>query len=263
VLDSTRAPTWSGDAKRTIQKYWEGRPCGSKHASAPEGEPEYFAQVEKRRYELEPFIPTYADFEGSRGKQVLEIGVGLGTDFVRFARAGARVTGVDLTQHSIDLVAKRLEMEQLDGRVLVADAEALPFESESFDRVYSWGVLMVTPDTPQAVREAIRVLRPGGELCAMLYARRSWVAFGLWARYALLMGKPWRSLADMVAGHMESPGMKAYTPREARALFAGLGGLQLQREVTPYDRHVAGPLARLTGRRLGWFMILRGYKPSG
>src|SRR5687768_2332906 len=103
----SRAPTLSPDPKRTIQDYWERKPCGSKHASALEGEPEYFAQVEKRRYELEPFIPTFADFEGSRGKRVLEIGVGLGTDFVRFARAGATVTGVDITQHSIDLVTRR------------------------------------------------------------------------------------------------------------------------------------------------------------
>jgi SAM-dependent methyltransferase len=260
VLDSTRAPTLSGDAKRTIQNYWERRPCGSKHASAPEGEPEYFTQVEKRRYELEPFIPTYADFEGSRGKRVLEIGVGLGTDFMRFARAGARITGVDLTQHSIDLVARRLELERLDGRVVLADAEALPFESDSFDRVYSWGVLMVTPDTPQAVREAVRVLRPGGELCAMVYARRSWVAFGLWARYGLLVGKPWRSLTDVIANHMESPGMKGYTETEVRALFSGLSHLRVERVGTPYDRKVAGPLVSLTRSKLGWFMVVRGRK---
>jgi SAM-dependent methyltransferase len=254
--------TGSPDSKRAVQAYWERRPCGSKHASAPEGEPEYFDQVEKRRYELEPFIPRYADFEGSRGKRVLEIGVGLGTDFVRFARAGASVTGVDLTQHSIELVTRRLELEGLEGDVRIADAEALPFYDDSFDRVYSWGVLMVTPDTPRAVREAIRVLRPGGELCAMVYARRSWVAFGLWARYALLVGRPWRSLADVIANHMESPGMKAYTEREVWTLFTGLERLRIERVATPYDRRVAGPLVSLTEPRLGWFMVVRGRKPA-
>jgi SAM-dependent methyltransferase len=258
----SRAPTVSPDPKRTIQDYWERKPCGSKHASALEGEPEYFAQVEKRRYELEPFISTYADFEGSRGKRVLEIGVGLGTDFMRFARAGAAVTGVDITQHSIDLVTRRLELEGLTGDVQVADAEALPFDDDAFDRVYSWGVLMVTPDTPRAVREAIRVLRPGGHICAMVYARRSWVAFGLWARYGFLVGKPWRSLADVVASHMESPGMKAYTETEVRELFSGLRDLRVDRVGTPYDRKVAGPLASLTGNKLGWFMVVRGRKPA-
>src|SRR5919201_4409763 len=106
----TSAATSSRDAKRAVQAYWEHRPCGSKHASAPEGEPEYFAQVERRRYELEPFIPQYADFEGSRGKRVLEIGVGLGTVFVRFARAGANVPEVDVTQHSVELVTRRLKL---------------------------------------------------------------------------------------------------------------------------------------------------------
>jgi SAM-dependent methyltransferase len=259
----TSTPTASHDAKSRIQTYWERKPCGSKHASAPEGDPEYFAQVERRRYELEPFIPRYADFEGARGKRVLEIGTGLGTDFVRFARAGAKMTGVDLTQRSIDLVTRRLQLERLDGDVRVADAEALPFEDGSFDRVYSWGVLMVTPDTPRAVRQAIRVLRPGGELCAMVYARRSWVAFGLWARYALLVGRPRRSLAYVVANHMESPGMKAYTEREVRELFTGLEDLRIERVRTPYDRRVAGPLVRLTGSKLGWFMVVRGRKPAG
>jgi SAM-dependent methyltransferase len=257
----TSVGTVSSESKRTVQEYWERTPCGSKHASAAEGEPEYFAQVEKRRYELEPFIPRYADFEGSRGKRLLEIGVGLGTDFVRFARAGANVTGVDLTQHSIELVTRRLQLEGLNGDVRVADGEALPFEEGSFDRVYSWGVLMVTPDTPRAIAEAIRVLRPGGELCAMVYARRSWVAFGLWARYALLVGKPWRTLADVIANHMESPGMKAYTEPEVRALFTGLEELRIERVGTPYDRRVAGPLVAVTGRRLGWFMVVRGRKP--
>jgi SAM-dependent methyltransferase len=257
----TSTPT-ATDSKSRIQTYWERKPCGSKHASAPEGDPEYFAQVERRRYELEPFIPRYADFEGARGKRVLEIGVGLGTDFVRFARAGAKMTGIDLTQRSIDLVTRRLKLEQLDGDLRVADAEALPFEDGSFDRIYSWGVLMVTPDTPRAVQEAIRVLRPGGELCAMVYARRSWVAFGLWARYALLVGRPRRSLAEVVSNHMESPGMKAYTEPEVRDLFTGLEQLRIERVGTPYDRRVAGPLARLTGRRLGWFMVVRGRKPT-
>lgn len=259
-MPATRAS--SREAKEAVRAHWERTPCGSKHAHAPPGEPEYFAQIEKRRYELEPFIPRYADFGGARGKRVLEIGVGLGTDFVRFARAGAQVTGVDLTERSVELVRRRLALEGLSGAVSRADAESLPFSDGHFDRVYSWGVLMVTPDTPLAVAEAVRVLRPGGELCAMVYARRSWVAFALWGRYALLSGKPWRSLGDVVASHMESPGMKAYTEREARALFAALDDLRVERVGTPYDRRVAGPVVGPTAARLGWFMVVRGRKPG-
>jgi ubiquinone/menaquinone biosynthesis C-methylase UbiE len=251
------------DLKTAVRSFWEADPCGSKQATAPAGSPEFFAQVDARRDRLEPFIAAFADFEGAQGQDVLEIGVGLGSDFVRFARAGARATGVDLTESAIDLVRRRFGQEGLDCELRVADAEALPFADASFDRVYSWGVLHHTPDTERAVREALRVLRPGGEACVMLYARRSWVAFGLWLRYAALRGRLRRPLADVVAHHMESEGTKSYSVAELRAMFAPLEQLTVQHVATPYDRRVAGPLARITGRWLGWFLVIKGRLPAG
>src|SRR6476646_11849729 len=94
--------------KARVQAFWEADPCGAAHGDAPEGTPEFFAQVERKRNELEPFIGRYADFPMTRGQRVLETGVGAGTDFVRFARAGAEATGVDLTEHAIRLVRQRL-----------------------------------------------------------------------------------------------------------------------------------------------------------
>src|SRR3954451_19508918 len=88
--------------KERVRDFWSERPCGSKHADAPPGTREYFDQVEQRRAELEPFIAHYADFEGTEGRDVLEIGIGLGTDLVRFARAGAAVTGIDLTEEAVE-----------------------------------------------------------------------------------------------------------------------------------------------------------------
>lgn len=218
--------------------------------------------MERRRYELEPFIPKFAGFDSARGLKVLEIGVGLGTDFVRWARAGADAHGVDLTDRGVELCRRRLELEGLRAHVQQADAERLPFESGSFDRVYSWGVLHHSPDTPRAVAEAVRVLRPGGELCAMLYSRFSWVSLAKWVRHALLVGRPLRSLGSVLYEHMESPGTTAYTTSELRAMFAELDPLVVQKVATPYDRQVVGPLADLTGRRLGWFTVVRGRKPS-
>ena len=177
-------------------------------------------------------------------------------------RAGAIATGVDLTEHAVELVRRRLELEGLEAEVRTADAESLPFEDASFDRVYSWGVLHHTPDTGKAVSEAIRVLRPGGEACVMLYARHSWVAYGLWVRHALLAGRPWRSLADVLSTHMESEGTKGYTKRELRGLFTTLEDLRLDKVRTSYDEQIAGPLARLTGNLLGWNLVIRGRKPS-
>jgi SAM-dependent methyltransferase len=257
----SRAASPLDHAKRRVREFWEERPCGSAHGHSTEGTPGYFDEIERRRYELEPFIDRFADFRGARGKTLLEIGVGLGTDFVRFARAGATVTGVDLTEHSARLVRRRLELEGLDGDVRVADAENLPFPSATFERVYSWGVLHHTPDTERAIAEAIRVLQPGGELCVMLYGRHSWVSFGLWARHALLRGRLSQSLSDTLAHHMESQGTKAFTVRELRGLFSDLEDLRIERVGTPYDRRVAGPLGSATGRWLGWFIVVRGKRP--
>lgn len=248
--------------KGRVRSFWERTPCGSWDATAPEGTPEYFAQVERRRYELEPFIEEFADFASTRDRDVLEIGVGLGTDHVQFARAGARLTGVDLTDHAVELVRRRVELEGLESDVRQADAEHLPFEDDSFDVVYSWGVLHHTPDTAGAVAEALRVVRPGGRVCMMFYGRRSWVSFGLWTRHALLSRRPTRSLADVLYHHMESEGTQGFTRRELRRMYGGLERLRIDRVCTPYDIEYAGPLARLTGRALGFFVIVRGWAPA-
>ena len=241
-----------------MRDFWEEEPCGSEHAGAPEGSPEFFAEVERTRDELDPYIARFADVEGAKGKRLLEIGVGLGTDFIRFVRAGAIATGVDLTEHAVQLVRRRLELEGLQGEVVVADAESLPFEDGTFDRIYSWGVLHHTPDTGRAVQEAIRVAKPGARLCVMLYARHSWVTYGMWARHALLAGRPFRSLADVLSAHMESEGTKAYTARELEQLFSGLEDVRVDKVATSYDGQIAGPLARLSGDRLGWNLVIRG-----
>lgn len=251
------------DQKGRVRDFWEEEPCGSEHAGAPEGSPEFFAEVDHTRDELDPYITRFADFEGAKGKRVLEIGVGLGTDFIRFVRAGAIATGVDLTEHAVELVQRRLALEGLEAEVRTADAENLPFEGDSFDRVYSWGVLHHTPDTTKAIDEAMRVLRPGGEACVMLYARHSWIAYGMWVRHALLAGRPWRGLASVLAEHMESEGTKGFTKNEMRELFAGLEQLRIDKVRTSYDDQIAGPLARVTGDRLGWNLVARGQKPAG
>jgi SAM-dependent methyltransferase len=248
------------DQKARVKDFWEEEPCGVEHTATAEGTPEFYAEVERTRDELDPYIHRFADFAGARGKHLLEIGVGLGTDFVRFVRAGAIATGVDLTEHAVELVRKRVKLEGLEAEVRAADAESLPFDDASFDRVYSWGVLHHTPDTGKAISEAIRVLRPGGEACVMLYARHSWVSYGLWVRHALLAGRPWRSLAGVLASHMESEGTKGYTKRELRGLFSALEDLRLDKVRTSYDEQIAGPVAKLTGNLLGWNLVIRGRK---
>jgi SAM-dependent methyltransferase len=244
----------SAATKSDVRLHWDAEPCGARLAEAPRGSAAFFAQVEAARYALEPFIPGFADFDRWSGRDVLEVGTGLGTDFVRFGRAGARLTGIDLTQAAVELVHRRLELEGLSAEVRVGDAEALPFADASFDLAYSWGVLHHTPDTKRALAEIHRVLRPGGEARIMLYSRRSWVAAGVWLRYGVAKGRPWKSISELLATHMESPGTKAYTQAELEDLFYGFSDVQLTRFTTPYDRRVGGPLVKVLGPRFGWFV---------
>lgn len=240
--------------KEEVRRFWEAAPCGTSTTPAVPGTAAFFDQVEQERYRREPFIHSFAEFERWRGKRVLEVGIGLGTDFVQFVRAGADAVGVDLTDAAVESVRLRLALEGLEADLRAADAEALPFPDSSFDLVYSWGVLHHTPDTAKALAEVRRVLRPGGEARIMLYSRRSWVALGVWLRYGLGRGRPHRSPRALIADHMESPGTKAYTRSELADLFEGFEDVRFRFFRTPYDRRVAGPLVRLLPERYGWFV---------
>jgi ubiquinone/menaquinone biosynthesis C-methylase UbiE len=101
------------------------------------------------------------------------------------AAAGARVTAIDLTPTAVEMTRRRLELHSLEGTVLEADAEALPFADASFDFVWSWGVIHHSQDTDRVIAEIARVLRPGGRLAFMVYHRNS-ITF--WVNYVLVRG---------------------------------------------------------------------------
>jgi SAM-dependent methyltransferase len=252
--------TQTPEAKAAVRAFWEDKPCGSAHAEAPEGTRAYFDQVERRRYEAEPFIPDHARFEQAAGKDVLEIGVGLGTDFVRFARAGARLTGVDLTERSVTLVRRRLELERLDADLRVADAEQLPFPDRHFDVTYSLGGSCTTLRIPS--RRCAR--RSGSPALAGVSA--SWSKRGApgsptgcglataccaAGRCATFSPTTWRARAP--AG---------FTPAELRGVFGDVDACRIQHVGTVYDRRVAEPLVPLTGWALGWFLVISGTRAA-
>jgi len=164
----------SEELKTRVHDFWQANPCESKVSDERIGTPEFFDAVERHRYRTEWHIPQVVGFPQWREKDVLEIGCGMGTDAINFGRAGARYTGVDLTEVSIEMVRRRFELEGLNASLKVADAERLPFEDNSFDLVYSHGVLHHTPDTQRAVNEVRRVLRPGGTAMVMLYHKNSY-----------------------------------------------------------------------------------------
>ena len=164
----------ASNLKERVRAFWQANPCGVKFADAPPGTRKFYELVEAHRYTKEWHIPIAADFPSARGLKVLEIGCGLGTDGAQFAEAGAVYTGVDLTEAAVELARKRFETFGIPGTFQTADAEQLQFNDESFDLVYSHGVLHHTPDTAKAVREIHRVLRPGGRAMVMLYHRDSY-----------------------------------------------------------------------------------------
>lgn len=253
------APVMQVDTQETkglVRGHWEENPCGAVD-DFEQGTKEYFDSVEENRWAVEPFIPSFAQFWRWRGKRVLEVGVGQGTDFLQFARAGAELSGVDLTSAAIDLTGRRLAYEGLEADLRQADAETLPFEDDSFDLVYSWGVIHHTPNTEGALAEIRRVVAPDGEARIMLYSRRSWVALGHWLRYGLAAGKPTRTFTEVLRDHMESFGTKAYTQAELERMFSDWREAHYTRWVTPYDRRVGGPLADALGPRFGWFVGIR------
>src|SRR5689334_3565028 len=160
--------------KERVRAFWQENPCGTKFADASPGSRRFYELVEEHRYKKEWHIPTAAGFANSKNLNVLEVGCGLGTDGAQFAKAGAKYTGIDLTEAAVDLAKRRFELFNLPGIFRVADAERLLFANSSFDIVYSHGVLHHTPDTAAAVREIHRVLRPGGKALVMLYHRDSY-----------------------------------------------------------------------------------------
>src|ERR1043166_1106156 len=163
-----------GQLKERVRAFWQAHPCGTKFSDAEIGTREFFERVEAHRYEKEWHIPAAADFTNTDGLKVLEIGCCLGTDGAQFAKAGADYTGVDLTEAAIELARKRFELFGLQGNFQVVDAEQLTFPDESFDLVYSHGVLHHTPDINASVHEIHRVIRPGGCAIVMLYHRGSY-----------------------------------------------------------------------------------------
>ena len=264
--------------KEDVRKFWDAQACGERLYLTGADRESYAAQA-AMRYTLEPFIPGFADFSSTRATRVLEIGVGLGADHQRFAEAGAVLCGIDLTARAVSHTRRRLAAFGLASSVLQADAESLPFADEQFDVVYSWGVLHHSPDTPKAVAEVRRVLRRGGEARIMIYHKWSLVGAMLWTRYGLLRMRPFTSLAEIYSQHLESPGTKAYTVGEARALFKGFSRLDLNIVLTHGDlltssagqRHQGPflklaravwprPVLRWLARNLGLYMLIRAVK---
>lgn len=207
------------NSKRYVFDYWDKASCGEELFLHGNSKDTYLNQSQMR-YRLEPYILDFANFGNYKNRKVVEIGVGLGADHQKFAEAGADLYGIDLTERAVEHTRKRFQDLGLKSKLQVADSEQLPYDNGYFDLVYSWGVIHHTPDTPRAVEEIYRVLKPGAEAKIMLYHKYSFVGYMLWLRYALMRLRPFTSLSQIYSNYLESPGTKAYSVKEVRELFS-------------------------------------------
>jgi len=218
------------ELKDRVRGHWQAQPCGTRELPAADRRA-FFKQLALERYQVEPYLWDFAQFERGKDLRLLEVGVGAGTDFINWVRHGANATGIDLTEQGVALTRERLALEGLSAQVQVGDAEDLPFPDASFDLVYSYGVLHHSPDTPKAIHEVLRVLVPGGRALIMIYHLPSWTGWMLWALHALGKLRPWRSPRWAIYHHLESPGTKAYTKAEARKLFQAFTTVQIRTQL--------------------------------
>jgi len=262
-----------------VRDYWDARPCNLRHSPAPVGTKDYFDQVEARKYFVEPHIPGFAEFERWRGKKVLEIGCGIGTDTINFARHGATVTTVDLSERSIELARKRAAVFGVERQIQFygGNAEELTqfVPVESYDLIYSFGVIHHTPHPRKVLEQLKEYTRPGTTVKIMVYHRRSYRV--AWIMLAEGRGQFWK-LADLVAKNSEAqtgcPVTYTYTRGEGRKLLE-LHGFHVTdvrvEHIFPYlirdyveyryvkklyFRWLPQGLFRVLERQFGWHLLL-------
>lgn len=254
------------DLKEKIQSFWNKKPCGTFGDLPNKYDKGYFERIRKRRYALEPFIFQITNFNTSKGKKVLEIGCGIGNDGIEFAKAGAIYTGIDLSSKSVELCKENFSFENLTGDIINVDGENLPFEDNTFDIIYSWGVIHHAPSMENVIKEIYRVLKPGGRITIMIYNRYSLVGLQLYILHGLLKLKPFAKWDNLFYNYHESIGTRALTNAEAKKMFYSFKNLELFNVVTPYDlrlsRNVFMPkiFAKLVPSCFGFFKILKGKK---
>lgn len=248
-----------------VKEFWNSNPVAAAAIPHELGSKEYFEYYNKLREQNESIEFSYDlhEFRNFKNKNVLDVGCGNGYVLSKFAKEGASVFGVDITDASVDLCNKRFGFLGLDGDFRVGNAEKLPYEDNKFDCVTSMGVLHHTPDTAGAVAEIHRVLKPGGRFIIMLYNRESFAYRVRMKKESKASGKTMQQLVNEVDG-LENPLGDVYSRSEMKTLlrdfeitemFAGLVRMQ------DMDRNKYNPFVyrymKMLEKKRGWFLYAK------
>jgi SAM-dependent methyltransferase len=215
--------------QKAVRAYWDTHIHDLDVTSHAPGTPGFFADLEQYHFEKLHHLPRLVPFDNYRGRRVLEVGCGAGTDLIRFARHGADVTGVDLAPSSIALAEANFEMEKRRANLLVADGETLPFRDRSFDLVYAHGVVQYTTNDRALVNECRRVLKPGGVAIFQVYNRISWL-------------NALSRVTKVELEHVDAPVLKKYSIGEFRDLLKGFSRVRIVPERFPVKTRLHGGL---------------------
>jgi ubiquinone/menaquinone biosynthesis C-methylase UbiE len=236
---------------RSIRAYWNARIHDTPLSDDPRDTAPFFAALDDYRLSKNPYLGRVVQFEAWSGRDVLEIGCGAGLDLVRFARGGARATGVDIAAAALDLAQAACAAAGVQATLVEADGARLPFPDASFDFVYCHGVLSFARDPAAIVREVQRVLRPRGQAILMVYNRHSWMSGLLRIPGGLVQ-----------RGHADAPSFRPYTRREFARILEPLYLERFVFERPPPFRAGLQPLSDRWLRPLGWHLLAICRRPG-
>jgi SAM-dependent methyltransferase len=241
-----------------VREYWDRHIHDLEITRHPVGSRGFFDDLDQYHFEKLHHLLRLVDFDGYRGRSVLEVGCGAGVDLARFAKGGAEVTGVDLAPSAIELARANFSQQGLRGRFEVADGEHLPFPDHSFDLVYAHGVVQYTANPRQLVEECRRVVKPGGEAVFQVYNRVSWL-------------NALSKLMKVGLEHDDAPVLLKFSIGGFRKLLAGFSETTIVPERFPVKSRLHGgwkgaiyngafvgtfnALPRSLVRRFGWHLL--------
>jgi len=251
-----------------VQRYWDEHPLCASQIPFEIGAKDWFDHYDELREGIEPIDFSYElhEYRDFRGKKVLDVGCGNGYVLSKYAGEGADVTGIDLTPTAVSICRQRFALLELRGEFQVADAQALPFASNTFDCVCSMGVLHHVPDTEKAVAEIWRVLKPGGRLIIMMYHRNS-VQYQLKYRLvSLVKRRPMQELVNEFDG-VGNPKGDVYSKKQLRRLLRAFEDVEMRigfLEPLMFTRRLSYFVPRFAlgvlQHRVGWNLYAKGRK---